>query len=1039
MNPDFQVHTSLQFSGFRLDLSNQCVWRLSPAESATRIDLPPKTFAVLRHLVEHPQQLVSSYALLEAVWPDVHVQPEVLKGHVTAIRRALGDSATHPRYVETHRGRGYRFIAPVDAAAGLSAAGGQSGFFGRRAERFVGRAAELDVLRAAHRRAEAGTRQIVFVTGEAGIGKTALVDEFLAGMRHGDTRVLGGGCVEGYGGTEPYYPVLEALGRLCHGAGGKAVRDALVSIAPTWAVLMPAHVPASIREALLAQTIGAGRQRMMREICDLLQALARERPLLVVLDDLHWADFSTIDMLSSLARLDGSLRLMVVALYRNDDAASAQHPMVKLSHTLLLRDACEVIELAPLKSDAIGAWLTHGASLNPLDEELAHLVAERSGGNPLFMQAMLEHLHEQALVDHTAHGWHQRATAAQLRDALPRTIAQVIEMRIQRLAPEARRALEAASVAGLTFASATTAEAAAMTVEAFEDLCDGLVRRGQFIRRAGIWSLPDGAGTQSFRFTHALVRSVFYDRQGLTRRSASHRRIGERLERLYMAGHRGSIATELCGHFADAQQWDKALDYVRIALQTAKVRCAYREALAALDQADALLARLPADLRSLRRIEFVEARAALLAAAHDPQAVTAYRALHDQATQLGKIEVQLRALLGLSYVLSWNDQARSVACLDDALTLSAAYPDRRVSASTRMACHVRRIWTQGWNASDAQQSRDALATIREVGDPVSVAKAQLEHCMLMMVSTQYRTALNTAQTSYQVLYDHAVAHPGFDIARGMWMRRLGVAWALMSLGDLGRSLDEFDHGIRVFHDNGNYFAARTLQVYRGWLLVHTMDFETVLELDRQFTEAADRPGSDVEVRERAAFLPPQQRVWTILAGLAHAGLGESTAAAARFAQAERQMDHEPIMFDWYWRLALEWGWADLALAGGDRDAAQWRARRFLERALATEERTWQALAWETMARVSLNEGNLESAMVHLAAAFSVSEGFETPLADWRLQRTAAALHEARGDAQRMATAQQRSVEARARLAGSISPEAGIGRRLADVDGDLVAG
>jgi DNA-binding winged helix-turn-helix (wHTH) protein/tetratricopeptide (TPR) repeat protein len=1029
---------SLQFSGFRLDPSNQCVWRLSPAQSATRIELPPKTFAVLRHLVEHPQRLVSSYALLEAVWPGVYVQPEVLKGHVAAIRRALGDSARHPRYVETHRGLGYRFIAPVDAALGPFAADAQSGFFGRRAERFVGRAPELDALLAAHQRAVAGTRQIVFITGEAGIGKTALVDEFLAGARHGDTRVLGGGCVEGYGGTEPYYPVLEALGRLCHGAGGKEVREGLVSIAPTWAVLMPAHVPAAIRESLLAQTIGAGRQRMMREICDLLQALARARPLLVVLDDLHWADFSTVDMLSALARIDGSLRLMLVAIYRNDDAASVQHPVTRLSQTLLFRGACELIELGPLKPDSIGAWLTHGASLNPLDEELANLVAERSGGNPLFMQAILDHLHEQALVDPTPDGWHQRATAAQLRDALPRTIAQVIEKRIQRLDPEAQRALEAASVAGLTFASATTAEAAAMTVESFENLCNGLARRGQFIRRVGIWTLPDGSSTQSSRFTHALVRSVFYDRQGLTRRSTSHRRIGERLERLFMTGHRGSIASELCRHFADAQQWDKALDYVRIALQTAKVRCAYREALAALDQADTLLARLPADSRSLRRIEFVEARAALLAAAHDPQAVNAYWTLHGQATQLGKIEVQLRALLGLAYVLSWNDQVRSVACLDDALTLSASCPDRRVSASTQIACHVRRIWTQGWNASDAQQGMDALATLREVGDPVSMAKAQLEHCMLMMVSTQYRAALNTAQTSYQVLYDHAVGHPGFDIARGMWMRRLGVAWAHMSLGDLGRSLDEFDHGIRVFHDNGNYFAARTLQVYRGWLLVHTMDFETVVELDRQFTEAADRPGSDVELRERAAFLPPQQRVWTILAGLAHAGLGESTAAAARFAEAERQMDHEPIMFDWYWRLALEWGWADLAIAGGDRDAAQWRARGFLERALATEERTWQALAWDTMARASLNGGDLANARVHLEAAWSVTEGFETPLADWRLQRTAAALHEAGGDMQRMAAARQCCAEARARLAGSIQQGAGIGRRLADLIADQVA-
>ena len=1027
MNPDSRIHTSLQFPGFQLDLSSQCLWRLDPAQAATRIDLPPKTFAVLRHLVEHAQQLMSFYALLEAVWPDVHVQPEVLKGHVAAIRRALGDDASQPRYVETHRGHGYRFIAPV----GNLAVGGESGFFARRAERFVGRAPQLDALLAAHRRAEAGSRQIVFVTGEAGIGKTALVDEFLAAASQGDTRVMGGGCVEGYGGTEPYYPVLEALGRLCRGAGGEQVKTALVSIAPTWAILMPSCVPADILDSLLARTLGAGRERMMREICDLLQTLARERPLLLVLDDLHWADFSTIDMLSALAQLEGPLRLMIVAVYRSDDASSVRHPVMKLNHTLLLRRACEVIELAPLKPDSVGTWLMHGASLNPLDEELAHLVAERSGGNPLFMQAILEHLYEHGLAIRTVDGWHQTASAAQLREALPRTIVQVIEMRIRRLAARAQRMLEAASVAGLTFAPATTAEAAAMSIEAFEDLCDSLARQGQFIRRAGVQSLPDGNSAQSFSFTHALVRSVFYDRQGLTRRSRSHRLIGERLETLFPVGQRGSLSAELCWHFADAQQWDKALDYVRTALQTAKVRCAYREALAALDQADMLLARLPADLRALRRVEFVEARAALYAAAHDRQAIDAYRALHERSTRLGKIEVQLRALLGLSYVLSWDDQARSVECLDDALRLSASYPDRRVSASTQIACNVRRIWTQGWNTDDARQFSDALAIVREIGDPVSIAQAQMEHCMLMMVSTQYRKALQTTQASYRVLYDHAASHPCFDISRPMWMVRLGVPWAYLSLGELGRSLDEFDHGIRQYHDNGNYFAARTLQVYRGWLLIHTMDFETVLELDRQFRQAADRPGSDDEARQRAALLPPQQRVWTILAGLAHAGLGENAAAAARFAEAEQQMEREPIMFDWYWRLLLEWGCADLAIAQGDYDAAQYRARRFLERALATEERTWQALAWETMARASLGEGHLQNAKVQLDAAFSVTEGFETPLADWRLQRTAASLHEARGDMQRMAAAQQRYVELRVRLAGSIPQDAGFGQRLAE--------
>ncbi|RFU48559.1 AAA family ATPase [Paraburkholderia sp. DHOC27] len=1038
MNADFFAPTAIHFAGFRLDLSNQCLWRLDASQAPTRIDLPPKTFAVLRQLVEHPQRLMSIEALLDAVWPDVHVLPEVLKGHIVTLRRVLGDDVRQPRFIETHRGRGYRFIAAVDTPTAAMA----SGHAARRSEYFVERVAERHALQSAWQRAQTGRSQWVFVSGEAGIGKTALVDEFIGAaldpasdFMHGsagleDVCILSGECIEGYGGTEPFYPLLQGLARLCRSAGGKQIVAALIDLAPTWAVLLPAHVPASARESLFAHTVGAGRERMLREICDLLEALAKQRLLLLVLEDLHWSDVSTIDMLAVLAGRLNTARIMLVATFRREDAESTQHPVIKLSDALLLRGACMVLELAPLSRVGIGTWLTQGAAPNPLDEELAHFVAERCGGNPLFMQALLDHLHECGWVRKTPDGWLQTAPTSQLRDALPRTIAQVFEARIQLLAPDVQRALEAASVAGMRFSAQTVAEAAGMPVANFEDLCDGLARHGQFVRRVGTDELPD-ATVQVFSFSHTLVRDVFYERQGLTRRSTSHRLIGERLECLYPAGERDGIAAALCLHFAGARQWDKALDYVRRALQTAKVRHAYRETVALLDQADALLARLPADVRALRRLEFLETRAALYAAAHDQQAVAAYVELNEQAAQLGRTDVQLRVLPGLSYVLSWSDQARSLECLDEALRLSVAFPDPRVGASTRMICSIRRVWTRGWSADDARECAVALEVLRDTGDGLAIAKAQLDYCMMLMVSTQYRKTLNNARTSYQVLYAHAVKHPGFDISRGMWMVCLGVAWAYLSLGEMGRSLEEFDRGIRLFHDNGNYFAARTLQVYRGWLLVHTMDFETVLDLDRQFRAAMDRPTSGMQARERTAMLPPQQRVWTILAGLAHAGLNQREQAAACFAEAERQMEHEPIMFDWYWRLAIEWGSVDLALANGEPVTARHRARRFLDQALATEERTWQTLAWDSMARVSLHDGDLESAGVHIDAAFAAGEGFETPLVAWRLQRTAAQLYQARGDDAQALLARQRCVEARARLTDSLGTDSSFGRRLSD--------
>src|SRR6267142_1999314 len=204
---------------------------VGPRRNEQRIDLKPKTFDVLRYLVDNPGRLITHDELLAEVWPDAEVQQEVLKSHVLAIRKSLGDTAEEPRYVVTLRKRGYKFIAPVrfDEASGQHTRA--------RLGKFVDRARPLSELREALRLARSNVPQLVFVTGEPGIGKTELVERFLeeVGSDH-DTSVTIGRCIEGYGGIEPHYPVLEALGSLTRQRNGEVVVQALSQIAPTWAL-----------------------------------------------------------------------------------------------------------------------------------------------------------------------------------------------------------------------------------------------------------------------------------------------------------------------------------------------------------------------------------------------------------------------------------------------------------------------------------------------------------------------------------------------------------------------------------------------------------------------------------------------------------------------------------------------------------------------------------------------------------------------------------------------------------------------------------
>src|SRR5262249_27161622 len=195
-----------RFHSFRLDLRNQCLWR-----GEQRVPITPKAFDVLRYLVEHAGNLVTHEQILEAVWPETYVNQEVVKKHVLGIRKVLGDRHDQPIFIETVPRRGYQFVAEVieeGTAAALALPEDAQ-------HKMVGRSAALIALDQALDKALSGQRRVIFVTGEAGIGKTTLMDVFhQRAAQQPNIRITRGQCVEGFGGKEAYYPMLEALGQL---------------------------------------------------------------------------------------------------------------------------------------------------------------------------------------------------------------------------------------------------------------------------------------------------------------------------------------------------------------------------------------------------------------------------------------------------------------------------------------------------------------------------------------------------------------------------------------------------------------------------------------------------------------------------------------------------------------------------------------------------------------------------------------------------------------------------------------------------------
>jgi len=503
-----------KFGDFQLDSSNECLWH-----GGERLTLTPRPFAVLRYLVDNPQRLVTHDELLEALWPETYVQPQVLRTYVLELRKLLGDDPARPQFIETIPKRGYRFLAPVAL---------ENNLHGHRSA-FVGRDAELVLLHAQLASARKADRATVFLAGEAGIGKTALIDAFCTGIGsdHVPVRIARGQSMEGFGGKESFYPVREALNGLCSAEDAKA-RAVLTAAAPGWFARNGAAPPS------------------LGEICEALEALSQSEPLLLVFEDIHWADASTLDLIAALARRRTRAKLMLLASLRPADV-EPHNPLRRLQQDLATAGRIEELRLGPLDKQAVCEYLSRQMNVEKLPAGLCSLIHQHSAGNPLFMTAILEHLRAQ----HVLRIENGEVVLAQPLDEIelgvPDGLARVIELQLDRLNDDDRRLLEAGSIAGAIFPAWAAGAALNRAMEDMEEAYASLVRRVRLLSVAGHDELPDGSRSTFYVFAHELYRQVLYDRIPGSRRSQWHKRVADQL-RVLFAGKESSVAHEIAAH-----------------------------------------------------------------------------------------------------------------------------------------------------------------------------------------------------------------------------------------------------------------------------------------------------------------------------------------------------------------------------------------------------------------------------------------------------------------------------------------------------------
>ena len=580
------------FPPFHLDRVNAQLWR-----GEEEISLRRKTFDVLLYLVDHAGQLVTKAALLDAIWSEVTVSDAMPAICVAELRKALGDEAKTPRFIETVHGRGYRFVAKVTSGAPMVATGQPPVLIRAPKPILVGREDELARLQSWYSHVLEGQRRIIFVAGEAGIGKTTFVQTFLDSVQQeGTARVGRGQCVEQYGGGEPYMPVLEALGRLGREPGGERVVEVLNRFAPTWLAQMPELLAPAERGRLQGQNQGLTRQRMLREMAQALEALAAEAPLVLLLEDLHWSDFSTLELISAIARRSETARLLVVGTYRPMEILAHDHPLRTMKQELELHRYCEELRLKLLSEEDVAGYLAKRFSSDGSrqSDSLAAMIHERTDGNPLFMINVVDYLVDAGLLasSHEARAAKSAEILVADRIEVPRGVRQMIEYNLERLRPEEQTVLEAASVAGAEFSAAAVAAALERPQNEIEACCVRLSRREQFVVGKGSIAWPDGTVAAGFGFKHAMYQEVLYGLIQPGHRVQLHRLIATREEAGY--GERTSeIATELAHHYDLGNDKNKAIHYLRLAGERAVARGAVVEAEDHYRRALGLLSELP--------------------------------------------------------------------------------------------------------------------------------------------------------------------------------------------------------------------------------------------------------------------------------------------------------------------------------------------------------------------------------------------------------------------------------------------------------------
>lgn len=684
--------------------------------------------------------------------------------------------------------------------------------------------------------------RVVLVSGEPGIGKTALTRMFVhrARKKNADLVLARGACVEQYGAGEAYLPFLDMLGSLLQGPGRDRVIALLRKHAPTWCLQFPAVFSSGAMDQILREATGATKDRMLRELGDALAALTAETPLMLLLEDMHWTDPASVDMLRHLAERAHAQRLLLVVTARPEDI-ERNNPTLKKCYTEMhARGVCEEIALNALCAQDIAGYLDAHFAPNEFPAELASVIFRKTEGHPLFTTGAIQILAERGDIGRTHGAWKLTQPLAKLELDVPVSVRSMIEKKVGLLSDAQRKDLQYASIEGEVFTSTVLAALLEADELDIEERLDVLAKVHRLIQVEGEEELPDGSVATIYRFTHALYQNFLYDQLLSKRRILLHRRAGETLERAY-EDQRARVAGSLATHFERGRDFAKAITFLIQAGDTALSRYANAEAVGLFSRGLDVADKLPEDQQAERRAVLLQKRAlAQMALGRMKEAGEDYRAMREVCRTAGDLEGECRALIGICHVAQ---NARDVPSMEQYNPEAQALAEQ--IGNQALMAEVQNAW-----AIYQMVSGELVEATAAFERAIPVARS-LKHRPAMVVGLTYFGILHFWRSDYveaeriQVEASQlaAEARDGFHLPLALFY--LGLTRA--NRGRISEAMVSMQEGLDLAKRNNNALALSRIPNGIGWVSREMGELGSAIELNEGCVEFSRRTkGAEAE-------------------------------------------------------------------------------------------------------------------------------------------------------------------------------------------------